>query len=407
MGRIDGAGRGVRRLLDQRPGAPGPHGPPSIAASPRPAARHPGRPRRDRCSPTPSVVSVQALLELARAYLALTDPDGARTVLRQVSDILQQRPDLACCRRGRRATSQGRDDRKARRWRLVPHHRRVAGPAAAGHHLTFREIAERLYVSPYTVKSRPSRSTASSACRRGARPSSAPTGRLCWAMGLRQSLPNARSGPTTTMTIGTGPLDPMPGGWGGRGWHVLPCASTTKQNGAIRFGNDPGMLRHTWRTARGCQVAGTTTARPSQRPQRRRIPIEGKGPPWTDRCPVGPDAFHRPPAQGRLGGGSSPGVRRRPCLGQPVGQGSTWSGYASIGLALCVPDRGAPSIGVRSDGTESVEEGPGDFVLIPKGVVRRGESPGTEANEAIVFRVGEGGSPGQRRRPLVVGPGVP
>jgi hypothetical protein len=40
------------------------------------------------------VVSVQALLELARAYLALDDPGGARAVLRQANDILQRRPDL-------------------------------------------------------------------------------------------------------------------------------------------------------------------------------------------------------------------------------------------------------------------------------------------------------------------------
>ena len=41
-------------------------------------------------------------------------------------------------------------------------------------------------------------------------------------------------------------------------------------------------------------------------------------------------------------------------------------------------------------GTESVEGGPGDFVCIPRGVVHREGNPGTEPNEAIVFRVGEG-----------------
>jgi LuxR family maltose regulon positive regulatory protein len=40
------------------------------------------------------VVSVQALLELARAYIALLDPGGAEAVLRQVRDILADRPDL-------------------------------------------------------------------------------------------------------------------------------------------------------------------------------------------------------------------------------------------------------------------------------------------------------------------------
>ena len=38
--------------------------------------------------------SVQTLVELARTYLALEDPAGAREVLRQARDILQKRPDL-------------------------------------------------------------------------------------------------------------------------------------------------------------------------------------------------------------------------------------------------------------------------------------------------------------------------
>jgi LuxR family transcriptional regulator, maltose regulon positive regulatory protein len=40
------------------------------------------------------IVSVQALLELAHAYVALADLAGARAVLRQVADIQQRRPDL-------------------------------------------------------------------------------------------------------------------------------------------------------------------------------------------------------------------------------------------------------------------------------------------------------------------------
>jgi hypothetical protein len=39
-------------------------------------------------------IAVQALLELARAYLTLGDAVGARTVLRQARDIVQLRPDL-------------------------------------------------------------------------------------------------------------------------------------------------------------------------------------------------------------------------------------------------------------------------------------------------------------------------
>ena len=40
------------------------------------------------------VVSAQALIEMARGYIALADPGGARAVLKQSGDIFQQRPDL-------------------------------------------------------------------------------------------------------------------------------------------------------------------------------------------------------------------------------------------------------------------------------------------------------------------------
>jgi LuxR family transcriptional regulator, maltose regulon positive regulatory protein len=99
------------------------------------------------------VVSVQALLELARAYIALADPDGARAVLRQVSDILQQRPDLGVLPEeadelrakvetiGRQGV--GGSSLTTAELRILP---------LLATHLTFREIAERLYLSPYTVK---------------------------------------------------------------------------------------------------------------------------------------------------------------------------------------------------------------------------------------------------------------
>jgi LuxR family maltose regulon positive regulatory protein len=40
------------------------------------------------------MVSIQALLEMAHAYITLTDPAGAAAVLTQAHDILQPRPDL-------------------------------------------------------------------------------------------------------------------------------------------------------------------------------------------------------------------------------------------------------------------------------------------------------------------------
>jgi LuxR family maltose regulon positive regulatory protein len=100
------------------------------------------------------VVSVQALLELARAYLALDDPGGARAVLRQVNDILQRRPDLGVLP-GETDALRAKVEMVGRRGvggsSLTTAELRVLPLLAT--HLTFREIAERLYLSPNTVKS--------------------------------------------------------------------------------------------------------------------------------------------------------------------------------------------------------------------------------------------------------------
>ena len=100
------------------------------------------------------VVSVQALLEMARAYIALADPGGARAVLRQANDIFQQRPELgnlpqqAEDLRARvetiRAEGLGASSLTTAELRLLP---------LLPTHLSFREIGERLYVSRHTVKS--------------------------------------------------------------------------------------------------------------------------------------------------------------------------------------------------------------------------------------------------------------
>jgi LuxR family maltose regulon positive regulatory protein len=100
------------------------------------------------------VVSVQALLELARAYIALGDPDGAQAVLRQADDIFRQRPNLGVLPaqadelRARfsamRRTGLGASSLSAAELRLLP---------LLPSYLTFREIGERLYLSPNTIKS--------------------------------------------------------------------------------------------------------------------------------------------------------------------------------------------------------------------------------------------------------------
>ncbi len=99
------------------------------------------------------VISVQALLEMARAYLALAEPGGARAVLQQIDDILQQRPALGTLPaqakelRARvdaiRTTALGASSLTTAELRLLP---------LLSTHLSFREIGERLYISRHTVK---------------------------------------------------------------------------------------------------------------------------------------------------------------------------------------------------------------------------------------------------------------
>jgi LuxR family maltose regulon positive regulatory protein len=99
------------------------------------------------------VVSVQALLEMGRVYVALADPAGGRAVLRQVDDILQQRPKLGDLPRQAadlrqaldtiRGGAPGASSLTTAELRLLP---------LLQTHLTFREIGDRLYVSRHTVK---------------------------------------------------------------------------------------------------------------------------------------------------------------------------------------------------------------------------------------------------------------
>jgi LuxR family maltose regulon positive regulatory protein len=97
--------------------------------------------------------TAQFQLELAKTYLELADPTGARTVLREVRDILSQRPDLGIL--GREADrlqseldsvrhgSIGASSLTVAELRLLPY---------LSTHLTFREIGERLHISRHTVK---------------------------------------------------------------------------------------------------------------------------------------------------------------------------------------------------------------------------------------------------------------
>jgi len=119
------------------------------------ARAHVGQAARLRIGLTFAIpfLAVQTRLELARAYLELSDAAGARLILREVRDILQVRPDLG--------NLPARADRL--RDKLA-----AMGPGTVGAssltgaelrllpllptHLTFREMGERLHISRHTVK---------------------------------------------------------------------------------------------------------------------------------------------------------------------------------------------------------------------------------------------------------------
>jgi LuxR family transcriptional regulator, maltose regulon positive regulatory protein len=98
-------------------------------------------------------LAVQARLELARTMVGLGDAPGARTVLREVNDIFQLRGPLGTLATRARelnvqlerspATTVGASSLTAAELRLLP---------LLETYLSFREIGERLFVSPNTVK---------------------------------------------------------------------------------------------------------------------------------------------------------------------------------------------------------------------------------------------------------------
>ncbi len=99
-------------------------------------------------------LSAQTRLELARAYLAIADAGGARTVLREIETVLRRQPDLGVLPaqveelrsslKTMRADAPGASSMTAAELRLLPY---------LATHLSFPEIGQRLYVSRHTVKS--------------------------------------------------------------------------------------------------------------------------------------------------------------------------------------------------------------------------------------------------------------
>jgi LuxR family transcriptional regulator, maltose regulon positive regulatory protein len=97
--------------------------------------------------------AVQARLELVRAYLALSDVAAARTVLREVDDLMRWRPDLgALPLQANQLRSQldhlGAD--AIAMSSLTIAERRLL-PLLPTHH-SFREIGQHLHISQHTVK---------------------------------------------------------------------------------------------------------------------------------------------------------------------------------------------------------------------------------------------------------------
>jgi len=98
--------------------------------------------------------SIQTRLELARAYLALADAGGARTMLGEIDALLRRQPDLGmlparveelrASLKTMRADAPGASTLTEAELRLLPY---------LATHLTFPELGERLYVSRHTVKS--------------------------------------------------------------------------------------------------------------------------------------------------------------------------------------------------------------------------------------------------------------
>jgi LuxR family maltose regulon positive regulatory protein len=100
-------------------------------------------------------LAVQARIELARAHLALADLAGARTLMREVDDLLRRRPGLgtlvaeaevlqAQLASQRGSSVPGASALTAAELRLLP---------LLATHLSFPEIAEELFLSRHTIKS--------------------------------------------------------------------------------------------------------------------------------------------------------------------------------------------------------------------------------------------------------------
>jgi len=99
-------------------------------------------------------LAVQARIELIRVHLALADTAGARTLMREVDEILRRRPGLGTlvgeAQRLRARLGAERDPGTAGPSALTAAELRLLPLLST--HLTASEIAAELYLSPHTIK---------------------------------------------------------------------------------------------------------------------------------------------------------------------------------------------------------------------------------------------------------------
>jgi LuxR family transcriptional regulator, maltose regulon positive regulatory protein len=100
-------------------------------------------------------LAVQARIELARVRLALADAEGARTLLREIDEVLRRRPGLGTLDDEARAL---RDQLSAERGLNTPGASALTAAELRllpmlSTHLSFPEIASEMFLSRYTVKS--------------------------------------------------------------------------------------------------------------------------------------------------------------------------------------------------------------------------------------------------------------
>ena len=112
------------------------------------------QPLRPQLTHVVAVLAIQTRLELAKAYLALADVAGARTVLREAEELLRRGSDFGAFKDGAtalrsalesaRVNAPGASTLTGAELRVLPY---------LATHLSSREIGERLYVTHHTVKS--------------------------------------------------------------------------------------------------------------------------------------------------------------------------------------------------------------------------------------------------------------